>query len=182
MRNSAIVLPANTTFVDDCAADRRTAMGAFFTERFPEEIGGLPALLKEILNYKGIRPVEDGQYEPATTVLLPDRFAKPERVVVTASTTRIAKAGITSTPYIICRCVEEILKITADERVDTLYMPILGSGHGGVERGMALMFLLLSILHFSKFHHYIHKVHIVVHPKDVDALNDSKEFRQILAL
>src|SRR6266567_3994316 len=38
-RNCAIVLPANTTFIDDCAADKRTAMGAFFCERFPEEVG-----------------------------------------------------------------------------------------------------------------------------------------------
>jgi len=181
-RNSAIVLPANTTFVDDCAADRRTAMGAFFTERFPEEIGGLPALLKEVLDGKGIRPVEGGQYAPGTTVLLPDRFAKPARVVVTASTTRTPGVGIVSTPHIICNYVEEILRITADQRVDTIHVPILGSGHGGVERGMALMFLLLAMLHFSKLYHHIHKVHIVVHPKDVNGLNESKELRQILAL
>ncbi len=180
--HSAIVLPANTTFVDDCAADRRTAMGAFFTERFPEEIGKLSALLKEVLDGKGIRPAEGDQYAPGTTVLLPDRFAKPARVVVTASTTRTPGAGIVSTPHIICNCVEEILRITADQRVDTIHMPILGSGHGGVERGMALMFLLLAILHFSKLYHHIRKVHIVVHPEDVNGLNESKELRQILAL
>ncbi len=181
-RNSAIVLPANTTFVDDCAADRRTAMGAFFTERFPEEIGTLPASLKGVLNAKGIQPTENGQYLPGTTVLLPDKFAKPARVIVTASTTRTSETGIASTPHIICSCVEEILKITADQRVDTIYMPILGSGHGGVERGMALLFLLLAFLHFSHAYHHIRKLNIVVHPKDVQSLDQSKELRQIIAL
>lgn len=181
-RNSAIVLPANTTFVDDCAADRRTAMGSFFTERFPEEIGGLPALFKEMLDSNGIRPGENGQYATGTTILLPERFAKPAKVVVTASTIRTSGAGIVSTPHIICNCAEEILRITADQRVDTLHLPILGSGHGGVDRGMALLFLLLAMLHFSKSYHHIRKVHIVVHPKDVTGLNQSKELRQILSL
>jgi len=181
-RNSAIVLPANTSFVDDCATDRRTAMGAFFTERFPEEIGALPASLKGVLNANGIQPTENGQYLPGTTVLLPDKFAKPARIIVTASTTRTPEAGIGSTPHIICSCVEEILKITADQRVDTIYVPILGSGHGGVEHGMALLFLLLAFLHFSRAYHHIRKLHVVVHPKDVQSLNQSKELGQILAL
>lgn len=181
-RNSAIVLPANTTFVDDCAADRRTAMGAFFTERFPEEIGALPNSLREILAARGLQPNASGQYLPGTTVILPERFAKPAKVIVTASTTRMPGTGITSTPHFICSCVEEILKITADQRVDTVYVPILGSGHGGVERGMALLFLLLGFFHFSNVYHHIKRVHIVVHPKDVPNLNQSKELRQVLAL
>jgi len=52
--NSAIVLPANTTFIDDCAADKRTAMGAFFGEHFPSEIGNLPSLFKRVLDISGV--------------------------------------------------------------------------------------------------------------------------------
>jgi len=180
--NSAVVLPANTTFIDDCAADRRSAMGAFFAEHFPGEIGGLPTLFKHILDSLGKQPVEGNRYSPGTTFILPDRFWKPAKIVVTASTIRSFETGITSNPYIICNCVEGILRITADERVDTIYVPILGSGHGGVDRGLALLFLLLALLHFLKFHHHITKVQIVVHPNDVDGLNQSKELRQIVAL
>lgn len=181
-RNSAIVLPANTTFVDDCAADRRTAMGAFFTELFPEEIGTLPASLKAVLDIDGIQPTANGQYPPGTTIILPDKFSKPARVVVTASTTRASDKGITSSPHIICSCIEQILKITSNQRIDTLYVPILGSGHGGVERGIALLFLLLALFHFSHGYHHITRVHIVVHPRDVASLDQSNELRQVLAL
>ena len=114
--------------------------------------------------------------------MLPDYFAKPARIVVTASTIRTVGAGIISSPQIICNCVEEILKATADQRIDTLYLPILGSGHGGVDRGLALLFLLLAMLHFSKTYHHIKVVNIVVHPKDIDGLNRSKELRQVLAM
>jgi O-acetyl-ADP-ribose deacetylase (regulator of RNase III) len=181
-RNSAIVLPSNTTFVDDCATDKRSSLGAFFTDHFPAEIANLPALFTQVLDSAGIKPTANGQYAPGTTVILPAEFEKPAKIVITASTSRIPGTGITSDPYIICRCVEEILRVTADHRVDALHLPILGSGHGGIDRGLALLFLLLALLHFSKSYHHIRKINIIVHPKDVDGLNQSKELRQILAL
>ena len=181
-RNSVVVLPANTTFVDDCAADKRTAMGAFFMEQFPEEIGELPALFEKILVSRGIERITNGHYAAGTTIILPEKLAKPAKIVVTASTIRSSESGILSNPQIICTCVEEILKVTADQRVDTIYLPILGSGHGGIDRGMALLFLCLALLHFSKIYHHIYKVQIVVHPKDIEKLKQSKEFRQIQAL
>lgn len=181
-RTAAIILPANTTFVDECATDKRTAMGAFFLDRFPEKIATLPALFSSILSAQGLRPDGSGQFPTGTTIVLPDDFAKPAKVVVTAATIRMAGAGMTSTPNIICNCVESILKSTADQRVDTIFLPILGSGHGGVDRGMALLFLILAILHFARTHHHIRLVHVIVHPKDVDSLNQSKELSQIVAL
>lgn len=181
-RNAVIVLPANTTFVDDCATDKRTAMGAFFLDRFPEKVVELPALFLKILAANGLQPDESGQFTAGTTIILPDDFAKPAKVVITASTIRMAGAGITSSPHVICSCVEGILKCTADQRVDSIYLPILGSGHGGVDRGMALLFLLLAVLHFARVYHHIRLVQIIVHPKDVDNLNQSKELSQIVAL
>ena len=181
-RNAAIVLPANTTFIDSCATDARTAMGAFFTKHFPGEVGTLPSLLKNVLDAAGIQAEGTGQYAAGTTVILPDSFAKPAKIVVTASTIRRPGTGIVSSPNIICNCVEKILKATADQRIDTLYLPILGSGHGGVDRGLALLFLLIAMLHFSKLYHHIKVVHIVVHPKDVNGLYKSKELNQILAM
>lgn len=181
-RNSAIVLPANTTFVDDCATDKRTALGAFFLDRFPEHTTALQTLFPNILAAQGLYPDDNGQFPAGTTIIMPDDFAKPAKVVITASTIRIAGAGITSNPHVICNCIEGILKCTADQRIDTIYMPIIGSGHGGVDRGMALLFLLLAVLHFSKMYHHIKLVQIIVHPKDIDSLNQSKELSQIVAL
>lgn len=180
--NSAIVLPANTTFVDDCASDSRTAMGAFFSNRFPAEIANLPSLFKEILDSIGAEHTETGLYHPGTTIILPDRFSKPSRIIITASTIRLPSSGIVSNPHIICNCIEEVLKVTANQRIDTLFVPILGSGHGGVDRGLALLFLILAIFHYSKIYHHIRVIHIVVHPNDVPILNKSKELRQIVAL
>jgi hypothetical protein len=179
---TAIVLPSNTTFVDDCATDKRTAMGAFFLDRFPERAGTLPSIFSSILMNLGLKPDESGQFKIGTTIVLPDEFAKPAKIVITAATVRATGTGMTSNPHVICSSVEGILKCTADQRIDTIYLPILGSGHGGVDKGIALLFLLLSILHYSKVYHHIKQIQIVVHPKDVDSLNQSKELSQIVAL
>ena len=180
--NDSIVLPANTTFVDDCVTDKRSAMGAFFGEHFSAQIAGLPSVLRGVLASNGFQPSTDGQYPPTTTVILPDQFSKPAKVAITAATIRSRATGISSSPFIICGCVEQILRATADERVDAIYLPIIGSGHGGVDRGLALLFLLLGLLHFSKTYFHIKKVRIIVHPKDVKELNESKELRLIIAL
>lgn len=181
-KNSVIVLPVNTTFIDDCATDKRTVMGAFFLECFPEKVATLPALFLDILSSHGLHPDGNGQFMAGTTIILPDDYAKPAKIVITASTIRVAGSGITSNPHIICSCVESILRCTVDQRVDTIYLPIIGSGHGGVDKGMALLFILLAFLHFSKAYHHIKLIQIVVHPKDVQSLNQSKELAQIVAL
>jgi O-acetyl-ADP-ribose deacetylase (regulator of RNase III) len=181
-RNSAIVLPANTAFIDDCATDRRSAMGAFFGEHFPKEIAALPETLRNELNALGITPSASGQYEAGTTIVLPDSFARPAALVVTASTARTEGVGIVSTPHMICSCVEGVLKATADRRIDTVYVPLLGSGHGGVDRGLALMFMVLALLHYARTYHHLRSVEVVIHPKDIPLLNESKEVRQIIAL
>ena len=181
-RTCAVVLPVNTTFVDDCATDKRTATGAFFLERFPEEIAGLPKLFATVLAEQGFRASSGGQFSPGTTIVLPERFAKPAKVVITASTVRAPGTGITSSPHIICTSLEGIFRCTADQRVDTVILPILGSGHGGVDRGLALLLMILAALHFSKVYHHIRHINIVVHPKDIQSLSESKELNQIIAM
>ncbi len=181
-KNSAIVLPANTSFVDDCVTDNRSALGAFFLQYFPESTPDFKTILREALEQKGLFPDVKGQYPAATTFILPDQFSKPAKIVITASAMRSSETGLTSNPHIICSCVEAIFRTTVDERIDTIYLPILGSGHGGVDRALALLFLLIAFLHYSKTYHHIRSVNIVVHPNDVERLNKSKELSQIVAL
>jgi hypothetical protein len=99
-RNDAIVLPANTTFVDDCATDKRTAMGAFFLDRFPEKVSALPALFSNILASHGLHPDSNGQFMAGTTIILPDDFTKPAKVVITAANTHKNVERIISTKTI----------------------------------------------------------------------------------
>ncbi len=120
-RNAVIVLPANTAFVDDCATDKRTALGAFFLDRFPEEVSTLPSLFSDVLTKSGFQPDARGLFAAGTSIILPDSYAKPAKIVITASTLRMSDAGITSNPHIICSCVENIFKCTANQRVDTLF-------------------------------------------------------------
>jgi len=179
-KNEAIVLPANSTFDDDCVTDKNSALGSYFLEHFPDQTTLLPGIIRETLSKHGLVKYEDGKYPAGTTLLLPENFSKPARIVITASTIRTDEAGISANPKTICNCVEGIIKCTVNHRINTIYMPIIGSGHGGLEKGMALLFLALSWLHYSKKHHHIKRVIIIVHPSSEKEINESVVLNQIV--
>ena len=74
-KNAAIILPANTSFIDDCVTDNRSALGAFFLQHFPDRIASLQSVLREVLDERRLSPDVKGQYPPGTTIVLPDQFS-----------------------------------------------------------------------------------------------------------
>lgn len=180
--NTAIVLPTNTSFCQECAVDARTALGAYFLKHFPADIGILPECFSLALTASAQKPNRAGNFAPGATIILPDKFARPAKILITASTLLLPNGEITSNPHIICNCVEALFTHTAKEQLDTINMPILGSGHGGVDKGLALLFLLLAVLHYSKTFHHMKVINILVHPKDIEGLHKSKELKLIVAL
>lgn len=160
--NCAIILPANTSFVDDCITDRKSALGAFFLTHFPDRIPEARKTMQDVLDQSNHRRGDDGAYPAGTTIILPSPFDRPCPLLITASTIRKPHVGILANPTTVCDCVRNIFAVTADRKIDTLYMPILGSGHGGLEKHEALLFLLLSIRHYAKYHHHLKRVEVVV--------------------
>lgn len=47
--HGAVVLPANTSFDDECIRDKRSALGAVFQKHFPNSIEQVQQLIKEKL-------------------------------------------------------------------------------------------------------------------------------------
>lgn len=62
--------------------------------------------------------------------------------------------------------------LTADKKISKLRMPILGSGHGGLDINDALLFLILAIKHYSKQYHHVKSVDIIVTEIDAPNLKD----------
>ena len=70
---------------------------------------------------------------------------------------------------------------TAGKKISKVYMPILGSGHGGLDINAALLFLLLSIKHYASLYHHLRSIDIIVVGNDASRLKDSYRL-QYLAL
>ena len=178
--SSAVVLPANTDFVDDCILDPKTALGAFFQKHYIKEMSTATIEIKRALDAAGLKPIADGAYAVGTTVILLPPFTKPCSVLLTASTERKPLDGFKANPTTVCECVKNILAVTANKRIDKIYMPIIGSGHGGLGGYEALMFLVLSFLHYSgKKHHHIKQVEILVLPSEKENFKQAYRLRHI---
>ncbi len=171
-KNSAVVLPANTTFVDDCITDEKSALGAFFLKFYPEKISKVSDNIEQQLHKQGYQKDEDDSYPPGATIVLPEEYNTPAKSIMTASTIRKERLGIWSYPSTICECVRHVFEITADKKVEKLYTPVLGSGHGGLDINDALLFLILSLKYYAKLYHHIKTVDIVVMESDIPKLKD----------
>lgn len=182
IKDSAIALPANTTFIDDCITDSKSALGAFFLKYHPDKIQRVPQDIEKQLKQSRYQQGENGTYPLGTTIILPGKYDIPAKVIITASTIRKETSGIRAEPTSICECIRQIFMITSDKKIAKLYMPILGSGHGGLNINDALLFLVLAIKHYSKFYHHVKSIDIIVTEDDVPKLKDTYRLQYIMLL
>ena len=115
----------------------------------------------------------DGAYLIGTTLNLTSFYEKvPSNVFLTASTVKKKSVGFKASPTSICECIRQIFELTADQRISTLHMPILGSGRGGLPIHTALLLQLISIKHYFTLFPHIKIVNIIVLEKDAKEIPD----------
>jgi hypothetical protein len=170
--SAGIVLPANTAFVDDCIRDRQSALGSFFLEKYANHIELVADHIRQRLNNSGIHPDSEGMYPLGTTVLMETPFDKPCSLILTASTVRRPGQGIHAGPTAVCECIRNVFERTSDKKIEKLYIPILGSGHGGMNKYQALLFLIVSIAHYERSHHHIKQVIVLIREADLPDLKE----------
>lgn len=169
---AAVVLPANTSFVDDCITDKNSALGSFVLARYPSMIPTFTVAMEKGLEESGALKNHCNEYPPGTTIIMPPPFESPTNILITAATVRKMGSGIRAAPGTICECIRQIFVITCDKKISKISMPVLGSGHGGLEINAALLFLLLSIKYYSNQYHHIKLIDIIVTEKAADKLKD----------
>ncbi|TAE88068.1 MAG: hypothetical protein EAY81_03315 [Bacteroidetes bacterium] len=169
----AFILPCNTSFVDDCVTDNKTALGAFFNKHHSEKIPQFHQKLKTILKSKGLQPIEGIHYAPSTVLILPEEFSISAKVILVASSVRNTGQGFHTDPSIISNTIYNLFQQTADQRISTFFIPIIGSGHAGLEITEALNLLILCIKFHSKKFHHPKNVYIFVREKDSQKINAS---------
>jgi hypothetical protein len=160
--NSVVVLPANTSFDDDCIIDKRSALGSFFTTHYINQLGKVKETIILTVEQE-CRKINENEFELGSTILLPAPFDNLTKVAVSAVTTRYPKDGISANLCAIALTIKNIFEITSDKKIDSLILPVLGSGHGGLEIDSSLNSMLFNIKYYIHYYHHIKNVKIIIY-------------------
>jgi hypothetical protein len=146
--HAAVVLPANTSFDDQCIRDNRTALGSFFLRHFPTGVGEIQKLIRdEAIKDLGKTGQDFISAPSGTTVFLDKPFGSLFRVMVTAVTTADPDQGITADTLSLLASLKQVFKMASQKRISSLTMPVMGTGHGGLDFKAALSLILVQCMH-----------------------------------
>ncbi|OEU60747.1 MAG: hypothetical protein BBJ57_11165 [Desulfobacterales bacterium PC51MH44] len=171
MPKSMIVLPANEYFDDECIHDAKSSLGAYVNSVFPNLANDVQALIKEELVSAKSKKMEK---EPGVTqasygigfgVFLKEPLHSKQPVLFLSVTTKRAGEGLRAEMSHIFEAVKKIQEVAADNRIESVCIPIMGTGHGGLRKEVGLFALVLAICDgVSKpSGHHLKKYNIVVY-------------------
>ena len=175
-RRCLIALPANEFFDDECISDSGSALGAFMGRHFAEKISDIQALVKDALIDEPSDPVEKRPGEIASSygvgkcVYLNRPLGSDFQLALVAVTTQRADVGLQGDAAYIFQAAASLERLMANNRLTSLTIPILGSGHGGVDAEVSLLCMLIA---FSQMHrrqsgHNLKELNIIVFRRSDD--------------
>jgi len=156
-----IALPANEFFDDECINDVRSALGAYMKFHFKDSIPKIESLVKKLLRDE---PCEEVEKEPGALVLsygvgkciyLDRPLSSQHRIAMVAVTTKRANEGLQADLRYILDAIGSIYREMANHRLTRLFVPVLGSGHGGLKGEVSLGVCRITSHSFSIFGHFI---------------------------
>jgi Predicted nucleotide-binding protein containing TIR-like domain len=168
--SSAVVLPANEFFDERCFQDARTAAGAFVARHFPNQSSELQQAVRgrlgdplEFVEKPGRPPTPS--FGVGTCVYLDRPLGSNLRIIFAAVASDRLPDGLRTDLSTIFKVIERVRCILAEERVPSVYMPLLGAGKGGVPAEVAFHTLIAALLETRcrGGGHHLTEVHVVVH-------------------
>jgi hypothetical protein len=151
MPNSMIVLPANEYFDDECIHDAKSSLGAYVHSVFPNQASDIQELIKKYLVSEKSREIEkepgvtQASYGIGTGVFLKEPLRSKQPVLFLSVTTKRVGEGLRAEMSHIFEAVKKIQAVAADNRIESVCIPIMGTGHGGLRKEVGLFALVLAI-------------------------------------
>jgi len=169
--SSMVVLPANEYFDSECIFDTKSSLGAYIQSIFPNQALEVQKLIQEELVTLKSRKEEkepgitQASYGIGAGVFLKKALHSNQPIIFVSVTTKRAHEGLRAEMSYIFAAVKKIQQISADNRIDTVCIPVVGTGHGGLRKEVGLFSLLLAICDgISKpTGHHIKQYNIVVY-------------------
>ena len=148
-QSSLVVLPANEYFNDECISDSRSALGAFLQAKFSGRTENFRQLIAQKLAGLGHETVVvDGETRESfglgAAVYLDRPFAESYRILVAAATTQRTGEGLKCDTATILKIVRAAITTANDHRLNHIFVPLLGAGHGSIRPELALITQLLG--------------------------------------
>lgn len=151
--DAVVVLPANEYFDDECIMDKKSSLGAYVDKYFKNQISEFQKIVADELSNKNA-PItgqnkKDGEglqnsYGIGTCVLLEKPINTSEKILLVSVTEQRAGLGLYSNISFVYKAVSGIYKKATDNRIKNIYVPLLGSGHGGLNKRIALLSLVTA--------------------------------------
>ncbi|MEA5449140.1 macro domain-containing protein [Leptolyngbya sp. CCNP1308] len=176
----AVVLPTNDSFSHECFYDTKSALGAYMNAKFRREdpVTGqvndqIPTIQEKVENYLQEFPSQEiegslqKRYSIGTCLYLEKPLSIPCRLLIVAVAQSVGESFRATIPFIFI-AIDEIRKVVLKHRISRLYIPLLGAGHGGLEKKEAAFFVLLLaildvLLGSSGAASYLESVNIVIY-------------------
>jgi len=167
--HGAVVLPANTMFDDECVDDLNSALGAYFQTHFKSHITEVQTLIREqLLATHPTAGSTPRTYPPGTTVYLDRPLNTAHRIIVVAVTEKIRGAGIRADTLSLIASLKGIMRLASDKRIADLWIPVLGTGHGGLDFSVALAMIVVQLSNgiLREGYHSIHRAVVTIYDPD----------------
>lgn len=167
--SALVVLPANDLFDDKCIEDPRSSLGAFVSSMFPNQVHLITNLAKESRpEVSASRGGGRDRYDIGSTIYLDRPLSKDIRLAFLAITTITDNYGIRCESSDIFKAIKGLQRLLALQRLDTVVLPIIGSGHGGLHPPVSLLCMLIAFAECLKepSGHHLKSVRIVVYQKN----------------
>ena len=167
----AVVLPANEYFDERCFGDQKTAAGAFIQQHFPNRAAELKQIVRsnlpdspvEVVTRPGRKPLES--FGVATCAFLREPLGARFHLIFAAVASDRPPEGLRTDLSTIFKVVEQIRCLMGEERIASVYIPLLGAGKGGVAADIAFHTMVSAVLdaRCKGGGHLLGDVHVVVY-------------------
>jgi Domain of unknown function (DUF6430) len=175
----AIVLPCNEYFDDRCVHDTRSALGAYVNRAFEGQVEAFVSLMMSE-SEKKLGPGTERQktdeeraksFGVGRCVLLIKPLGRSVSVALVSTTTQRADRGLVARLSYLFDGMHELVRRLANARLDEVVMPVLASGHGGIDPPLAFVGLLLAVAEAARYRQgqLLKRVTVVVFKPDVDS-------------
>ena len=146
-----VALPANDLFDEECINDPRSALGAYVGHAFPGRSAAIQDLIATKLSGEKHELVESmpktrsRSYGVGKCVHLTNPLNSQRTIFLVSVTTKRATVGVQSEATFLFAAMKAICREMNDQKLTDLHIPVMGSGHGGLDSELALLYLLLAV-------------------------------------
>lgn len=150
-----VALPANEFFDDECIHDSRSALGAFMQHHFKGKIPEIQTLVRAALVNHPSEEVQKKSPEPEASgkassygigkcVFLDRPLSSHLKIAMVSVTTQRVDVGLRADAAYMFEAAASLRRVMANNRLTRLYIPILGSGNGGLKGEVSLVCMLIA--------------------------------------